>query len=140
LVYALGLVVLPALHLATHQDDHAHGPSTAKVDWSKVRDPKTGRVNLDRLAVELGLTDTEHARAHSEKRAHQHGKHASTESARHGFGAAEHFSLAFLDTVDVPVLPHTLVAIATIPERIAPDAPPSRLLFLKAQRSQAPPV
>ena len=139
LLYALGLIVLPALHLATHRSDHTHGTKTPEVDWSRVRDARTGRVNLDLLAEELGLGDAEHKKAHAENRSHQHDEHSS-DASDHGRGAAEHFSLAILDDAQMPALTESVrrLELSLIERDVS--APAARLLFLDAQRAQAPPV
>lgn len=142
LVYALGLVVLPALHLAGHRSDHSHGVASAKpVDWERVRDPQSGRVDLERLAHELGLSDQEHSKSHAEGRTHKHGDEApASNDLQHGLGAAEHYSLSLLGATPLLLLTHSVVVLPVPPVPDDVQAPTLELRFLETQRAQAPPV
>ena len=142
LVYVLGLVIFPTLHVASHHADHTHSVGAVpKVDWARVRDAKTGRVNLDRLAEEIGFNDSAHAKAHADGRAHEHsGEHRSSNDLDHGLGSAEHFSLSLLTAAPLLVVTHAVVVLDVPPVAIEVQAPLLRLTFLDAQRSQAPPV
>lgn len=140
-LYALLTLAAPLAHLARHTDDHTHALAPT-IDWAAARSPATGRVDLERLARQLGLdTDARHAKAHRTGSRHDHGAKVPATSRTHGDGAIEHFGLALgsgkATFALVPALaPQARVATPEWPTRSFTP----RLTFLDSQRAQAPPI
>jgi hypothetical protein len=145
-LYTLGTLVLPWLHLATHRADHQHGVLPGTIEWKTIADPKTGRVDLNRLATALGLQSASHQAAHAANKPHAHPgdtpPKAPVPAPPHGAGSLEHFSSALLGGQTSLVV--LVCAAPPFPSLLVPDtstsAPPPARRFLSAQRAQAPPV
>jgi hypothetical protein len=136
-LYALAVVVLPLAHSVEHWQEAAPRPNAADIDVESLRDPRTGHVDLQRLAGCLGLKDPPATPPH----AHHHaGDPESPGPFAHGRGSLAHVALAVVAAAAVAVVPASEAP--PLPGVASPPAtdPPPRHLFLKAQRSQAPPV
>lgn len=127
-LFFFGSVVAPAVHLSEH---HAVSVNVADIDIDALLDPQTGRVDLSRLAVELGMGE------HDESRPHRHGPGPEH---HHGEGSLEHFMLALASGSPVlaalPASPFEFV----IRPVASPRSRVPALNFLSAQRAQAPPT
>lgn len=113
-----------------HLREHAPAVDVETLDLTPLRDPVTGRVDLDKLAAALS--------GHDEGQPHSHGPGDTT---GHGDGSLEHLSLALATCLPVLAAP-LLTPQVSASVRLA-QAPATRvpgLVFLSAQRSQAPPV
>ncbi len=136
LAYGVGGLALPIVHLTHHQADHSHGDLPGTIDWSSVTN-RAGRVDLKKLAHALGRDEHDETKPHT----HQSPAHDGTENPfDHANGSGQHFAVAALGGVE-----GTNNIVADFPPRSLPPeperiAPASRLVFLKAQRAQAPPA
>lgn len=142
-VYVAASIVLPAAHLVGHADDHTHGP--VNVDVASLVDERTGRVDLTRLAQELGLEDAQHADAHARNAPHEHshddGDHGGHPAPTgHGDGSFEHFAVALAAAARPPQAPAAVALEWPLTRSQPVEEVPSRLVFLDSQRAQAPPA
>lgn len=133
-VFLLAAQLAPLGHLATHRNDHTHGPDAA-----------TGR-EAARHAGRAHEHDDDHDDAdhthddgfaddHGDAPAHDHddGAPADPTSPEHGRASAAHFDLALLDGPPPPFLPPPAETLAPPPDVVArwhhapaPPQPPAR--------------
>lgn len=137
-LYFVGAFVAPLTHIVS-EHWHATPEERARtVDLARCVDPRTGEVDLDRLAEALGLTGQ-----HDESKPHSHGpgeppyQHGPLD---HGAGSLQHFGIALLASAAVAFIP-VLPAPEPVPFYPArPSEPPATRPFLAVQRAQAPPA
>jgi hypothetical protein len=130
-IYLAGSYVAPIVHIVV---EHAgvHGEQSATgIDPAKLVDPRTGRVDLGKLATALNGK-------HDESKPHSHGQGEGP--LDHGRGALAHFGVAFVAAAPVPFVPQRPVPLPRLAERLAQRDVATALHFLAVQRAQAPPA
>lgn len=106
-VFVLAAQLAPLAHLATHRNDHTHGPEAA---------PRTSHDHDDDHDHDHG-----HDADHTDSPEHDHDGGAPPEptSREHGRTSAAHFDLALLDGPPPPFLPPPAETLAPAPDVIA---------------------
>lgn len=96
-VFVLAAQFAPLAHLATHRNDHTHGPESAPVDRSA----------------------SHGSRAHDHDDADHDHDEDTPASPEHGRASAAHFDLALLDGPPPPFLPPPADTLAPPPDDVA---------------------
>jgi hypothetical protein len=135
--YVGGTTVAPLVHiLSDHSGRHvARAPES--IDPEQFRNGRTGHVDLQRLAVALGLDGSA---SESSPHSHTPGGPPPSDPTRHGAGSLQHFGAAILASAASPI---PIVSPAPVPPPAPLPAAPSPTLslrHLRVQRAQAPPV
>lgn len=116
----------PAVHLSHHGSAEVDVES---IDVDALRDPATGRVDLERLAAALS--------GHDESQPHQHGPGPEQ---RHGEGSLQHLMLALAGGAPVLATPLVQPVEQSVAELARSHDRVPALAFLSAQKAQAPPA
>ena len=114
-VFLLAAQLAPLAHLATHRNDHTHGPEAGE------------HTTAPRPALPHGHDDADHDHDdwfgddHGEASEHEHDGTAPVDptSPEHGRASAAHFDLALLDGPPPPFLPPPAETLALPPDVVA---------------------
>jgi hypothetical protein len=152
-VFLLGAQLAPAAHLATHRNDHTHGPvpDGPRRDEDHAAAHRTGRPHGHPAAVETPTRAARGARRAADRAAEPahpnagHDHHAGAEaeapepapSPEHGRDSVSHFDVAILAGPPAPVLPPPAEALAPRPDTFHPGL---RLPLRRQQPARAPPA
>ena len=135
-VYFASAYVAPIVHISVAHGGSRLAQAAVEVDLTKLLDPRTGRVDLDKLAAALELKG-----GHDESRPHSHGPgDPSRDPLEHGRGSFAHFGVAFIAAAPVPFVPQLPVALPRLAPRLDLGDVSAELRFLAVQRAQAPPA
>ena len=123
-VFVLAGQLAPVGHLATHRNDHTHGPEfTTLGDAAHEAAHRAGRAHDHGEVTDDALTPEERAWLSGEVAAAEHSD--ETPSHDHGRESAAHFGLALLQGPPPPLVPPPAEAVAAPPDEalLGYDAP-----------------
>ena len=123
-VYVLAAQLAPVGHLATHRNDHTHGPEfEALGDAAHEAAHRAGRAHDHGDATGDALTPDERAWLAGEDAPAEHSHDSPAHD--HGRGSVAHFALALLQGPPPPIVPPPAETIAAPPDEalLGHDAP-----------------